>query len=146
MVLRNPKSKKKTLMREFLVSTCISVFCLSVILFSLFHNPERTRDKRIARDDEYSDSEDEGDGRKDSRSYKEPIIRKRPRLTKEDYGKKPSPSPTPSSTTDDIKITAPIFDSFLTTSPKEGQDMETGKTKRYVYIFMFPLRKLLFMI
>ena len=37
----------------------------------------------MARDDEYSDSEDEGDDRHDETSYREPSERKRPRLAKD---------------------------------------------------------------
>ena len=39
---------------------------------------EQARDKRVARDDEYSDSEDEGDNRKDTKSFKEPPAKKKP--------------------------------------------------------------------
>lgn len=41
--------------------------------------PQKDIDKRIAPDNEFSDSEDEGEGRRDNRSYKG---RKRPRLEK----------------------------------------------------------------
>lgn len=41
------------------------------------------QDKRITGDGELSDSEDEGEGRRDNRSYRNPQPRKRPRLDKD---------------------------------------------------------------
>lgn len=60
---------------------------------------ENQRDKNIARDDEYSDSEDEGDDRRDEQSYREI---KRPRLTED-------PKPVlPKSVTGNQVISSPL--------------------------------------
>jgi hypothetical protein len=57
------------------------------------------------RDEEYSDSEDEGDSRKDYKSYKEPSQKKRIRLTKEHNDNKSTPSPAPPQIKDKITPT-----------------------------------------
>lgn len=84
------------------------VLCTIVISENSFISTESQHDKRVARDDEFSDSEDEGDDRRDE-SLSGPSNRKRLRLITKDMGEKEkesilkprisnsfSPSPAPS--------------------------------------------------
>lgn len=86
--------KRRTQRRGYPVSV--------MIVYHHFFHPSvvRDKDKRVERDDEFSDSEDEGDERRDTKTYKEPSARKRPRLAKDStpssaHDKKPSSSPAP---------------------------------------------------
>ena len=70
---------------------------------SLTHtHTEHQQDKRISRDDEYSDSEDEGDGRRNEHTYRDI---KRPRLLEEQRSK---PSILPKSVTGGQAISSPV--------------------------------------
>ena len=55
---------------------------------------EQAQDKRVARDDELSDSEDEGDDRHDEASYRDPSDKKKPRIVKDDDSLKTAASTT----------------------------------------------------
>ncbi|XP_003385311.1 PREDICTED: histone deacetylase 1-like [Amphimedon queenslandica] len=90
-------------------------------------NPEerisiRDRDKRVERDDEFSDSEDEGDNRRDTRTSKEPSGRKRPRLTKDSTPTAPSPAPP----TNKNNETPPTNDTPTPTDNKESEAPPTN--------------------
>ena len=98
----------------------------------------------MVKEEEFSDSEDEGDGRKDSRSYKEPSLKKRPRLNKDDLGKHATPSPPPSgNTTIDNKPNVATSESAASEVTKatppasqEAEKMETGNTERLASLFL----------
>ncbi len=78
----------------------------------------RASDKRVAKEEEYSDSEDEGDNRKDGRSHKELPLKKKQRLIKDDLGKRPTPSPTPPPPVEETKPT-PVATTAVTATTIE---------------------------
>lgn len=106
MELMSQKWKSRIQKKEYHVSHTHSLIILFFLNTTCLFFSERNRDIKIARDNEYSDSEDEGDNRKDGRSYKEAAPKKKPRLTKDDLGKRHTPSPAPSSNLSDETKTA----------------------------------------
>ena len=79
------------------------------------HSPtESQRDKQITREDEYSDSEDEGDGRRDDQNY---LKSKRPRLAVDDQ--KPSIIPKGVAGGQTVESPVPPEHSPITPLPQE---------------------------
>ena len=106
MQFQNRTRQKITLMRESTVSPLRAFYSENMTdrqTHTRTHtHTEHQQDKRISRDDEYSDSEDEGDGRRNEHTYRDI---KRPRLLEEQRSK---PSILPKSVTGGQAISSPV--------------------------------------